>query len=174
MESGSTRAPAEEKSTMAAEFTFPTHIVAVEESITEAVRSILSIARATLVEQGTHLPTAILHTLEGMFPIILPFKDDEQKRSLVAYVKGQALERHAYAVTTVTCAQVVDSRTGEHDEVLVVATAIQGGRPYVVVQHFSRDSDRIVRDFGEMVEGEDAAMPGQMLIFPDWDEEVKH
>lgn len=159
---------------MPAELTFSTKIVAVEASITEAVRSILSIARATLVEHGTHLPTAILHTLEGMYPIILPFKDDEEKKTQVTYVKNQALERHAYAVTTVTCARIVDSRSNDEEEVLVVATAIQGGCPYVVAQRFSRDSDRIVRDFAEVVEGEDAAMPGQMLIFPDWDEEVRH
>ncbi len=159
---------------MAADFKLPTKIVAVEASIAEAVRAILSIARTTLAEQGTHLPTAILHTLEGLFPVVLPFKNDEQKRGLVDYVKAQALERHAYAVTAVTCAQIVDSRTGKEEEALVVATTIQGGLPYVVIQRFLRDADGGAAEFGDIVEGEDAVMPGQMLIYPDWEDEVRH
>lgn len=159
---------------MAADHTFPTTIVAVEESIAHAVKEILAIARATLREHGSHIPTAILHTLEGLLPIILPFKNAEQKKGLVEYVKIQALQRHAYAVTTVTCARIVDSRTGDEEEALVAATAIQGGSPYVVVQRFSRDSDRVVMEFADPTEGEGAAMPGQMLILPDWEEEVRH
>jgi len=159
---------------MTADFKLPTKIVAVEASVAEAVRAILPVARATLVEHGTHLPTAILHTLEGLIPVILPFKDDEQKKGLVEYVKTQALERHAYAVTAVTCAHIVDSRTGKEEEALVVATTVQGGRPYVVIQPFTRDTNGVASVFGDVVEGEEAVMPGQMLIFPDWDEEVRH
>ncbi len=159
---------------MAADFNLPTKIVAVEASIAEAVRAILSTARTTLVEQGTHLPTAILHTLEGLIPMVLPFKDDAQKKGLVDYVKAQALERHAYAVTMVTCAHIVNSRTGGEEEALVIATTVQGGVPSVVLQHFSRDADGVAVAFGDVIEGEDAAMPGQMLIFPDWEQEVRH
>lgn len=159
---------------MTADFKLPTNIIAVEASIAEAVRAILPIARATLVEQGTHLPTAILHTLEGLVPMILPFENEEQKKGLVEDVKTLALKRHAYAVTTVTCAHIVDSRTGKEDEALVVATTVQGGIPHVVIQHFTRDADGVASVFGDVVEGEEAVSPGQMLIFPDWDEEVRH
>jgi hypothetical protein len=51
---------------------------------------------------------------------------------------------------------------------------VQGGRSHVVVQHFSRNENPVRIDFGEVVEGEDAEMPGQMTIFPDWDEEMCH
>lgn len=159
---------------MAPDFRLPTNIVDVEASIAEAVRAILSIARTTLLEHGTHLPTAILHTLEGLFPIVLPFKNDEQKRGLVDYVKTQALNRQAYAVTAVTCALIVDSRTGKEEEALVVATTIQGGLPVVTIQMFSRNAGGAPAVFGDIVEGEDAVMPGQMLIYPDWEEEVRH
>ncbi|MDQ7782119.1 MAG: hypothetical protein RDU20_04520 [Desulfomonilaceae bacterium] len=159
---------------MAPDFKLPTNIVAVEASVTEAARAILSIARATLSEQGIHFPTAILHTLEGLFPILVPFKTDEQKRGLVDYVKTQALERHAYAVSMVTCAHIVDSRTGKEKEAVVVGTTVQGGQPYIVLQYFSRDGNGVVTAFEEVLDGDDAAMPGQMLIYPDWDEEVRH
>lgn len=151
-----------------------TEIVVVEASVVGTVRQILAVARSTLQQHGTHLPTAVLHTLEGVLPIVLPFKNDEQKRALVEYVKKEAIERHAFAVTTITCARVVDSRTGSESEALVLATAIQGGGPYTVVQHFSRHSDRSIGLFGELTEGDEAAMPGQMIIFPDWQEEVGH
>jgi len=142
--------------------------------ITETVREILRIARRTLQEEGAHLPTAILHTMGRMIPIVLPFKDDEQKRALVELVKKQALEKSAYAITTITCARIVDSRTGQVQESLILTTSIQRGRPHVVVQPFSRDADRRVIGFGEMIEGERAGMPGQMMILPDWDAEISH
>jgi len=149
-------------------------IIDLNSLIAETVRVILGIARRTLQEEGSHLPTAILHTMRGMMPIVLPFKNDEQKRALVKQVKKQALEKGAYAVTTITCGRIVDSRTGQEQESLIVATAIQRGRPHMVVQPYSRDADRRVVGFGETIEGERAAMPGQMMILPDWDEEVSH
>ncbi len=142
--------------------------------IFETVRQICLIARQTLLDQGSHLPTAVLHTMEGMHAIVLPFKDAGQKRALVDFVKEQALMRHAYAVTTVTCARVVDSRTGEEEESLVVATSIQGGRPHFVVQRYLRGPDRHVIAFDEVEEGDLAAMPGQMMIVPPWQDEVRH
>lgn len=156
------------------EVTLSSIMVAVDSLIGERVRKIAAIARQNLLEQGTHLPTAIVHTLEGMFPIVLPFKNDEQRRALVEYVKEQALERHAFALTTVTCARVKDARTGREEETLVLTTAIQGGAPYVAVQSFRRGPNDVVTDFGELVEGERAAGPGQMTIFPDWDGETRH
>ena len=148
-------------------------IIPVQQSIDEALKKILEIARFTLQEQKAHLPTAILHTLEGIFPIVLPFKNDEQKRALVEYVKKQAIESHAFAVTTVTSARIVNSRTGEEQECLVSATVVQRGKTYVVLQYFSRDATGAI-EFGEVVEGEDAIIPGQMIIFPEWEEEVAH
>ncbi len=126
------------------------------------------------MEHGTHLPTAILHTIEGAVPIVLPFKNNEQKRELVEFVKKQAVLRQAFAVTTVTCARIVDSRTGREQESLVLSTAIQGGRPHFMVQNFMRGPDREVIGFGEPQEGDLAAMPGQMMIIPQWHEEVSH
>jgi hypothetical protein len=149
-------------------------IIDVNQTIIETVRELLAIARSTLEQYGSHLPTAIVHTVEGMIPIVLPFKDDAQKKALVDYVKKEAVERHSYAVTTITSARIVDARTGQEQECLVLATSVQGGPSYVVVQHFSRKGDEGRIDFGEVVEGEDAQMPGQMTIFPDWDEEVCH
>jgi hypothetical protein len=159
---------------MTDEITMSTSMVAVEAAVEESVRKILPIARATLSQQGTHLPTAILHTLEGLLPIVLPFEEDEQRRALVAYVKRQAVERHAFAVTMVTCARVVDSRTGDEEEALVLVTSVQGGCPCAVTQRFWRDDDHAVSRFGEVVEGDEAVTPGQMMILPDWDEEVRH
>ena len=157
------------------EITMSTSMVALEAAVRESTSKILSIARTTLVQQGTHIPTAILHTLEGLFPIVLPFENNEQKRALVDYVKTQAIERHAFAVTTVTCARVMDSRTGEEDEeALVLATSVQAGKPHVVTQRYWREEDRSVVRFGEVVEGDEAALPGQMMIFPDWNEETRH
>jgi hypothetical protein len=89
-------------------------------------------------------------------------------------VRKKAVESHAYAVTTVTCARIVDSRSGDEEEALIMATAIQGGRPYYCRQSYIRDRDRRVIAFGELVEGDAAAMPGQMLIMPDWDEQTCH
>jgi len=149
-------------------------IVEVHEAIVAAVREILPIAQATLRDHGTHLPTAVLHTMEGLLPIVLPFKDDYQKSALVDYVKKEAVELHAFAVTTVTCARILDSRTGEEEEALVLATVIQGGAPHVVVQRFFRGDDRSVTAFGDAVEDDLAAMPGQMMIFPEWHDEVCH
>jgi len=149
-------------------------IVAAYQSIVDTVREILGIARHTLAQEGTHFPTAVLHTMGGMVPMVLPFKDDEQRKALVAYVKQRSVEIHAFAVSTITCARIVDSRTGEEQECLVVATTVQGGLPYVVVQHFARTEPSRAIDFGDVIEGEDAVMPGQMMIFPDWDDEVCH
>jgi hypothetical protein len=151
-----------------------THIVAVEESVVQSVRQILPVARETLQRQGCHIPTAVLHTLDGMIPIVLPYDSTEERNALIDYVKAQALAKHAFAVTTVTAVRVVDSRSETEEEALVLATAIQGGRPYVVVQKFSRDLDRAVERFGDVVEGDEAAGPGQMIIFPDWHEERYH
>ena len=142
--------------------------------IVETVREILRIACRTLQEEGSHLPTAILHTMGRMVPIILPFENDEQKKALVDHVKKQALEMAAYAVTMITCARIVDSRTGQEEESLVLATSIQRGRPHVIVQPFSRGADLHVTGFGDPIEGERAAMPGQMMILPDWESEVSH
>ncbi len=149
-------------------------MIIVDESIKEVVRTISGIARQTLLQQGGHLPTAVLHTLEGMVTLVLPFKDGAQRKSLVDYVRRKALESHAYAVTTITCARIVDSRSGEEEESIVIATAIQGGRPYYCRQSYIRDCDQHVIAFGELVEGESAALPGQMLVIPDWDQQTRH
>jgi hypothetical protein len=142
--------------------------------VTDSVRAILGIARETLVRHGTHLPTAVLHTLQGLIPIVLPFKDDEQKRALVDYVKRQAIETHAFAVTTVTNARICNSRTGGEQECLVLATVIQRGSPQVLLQHYSKDEQTGDVEFGEAITGDEAIMPGQMMIFPDWEEETCH
>ena len=144
------------------------------ESVIDAARDILSVARKTILEEGTHLPTAILHTLEGLFPILLPFKNNEQKSALVEFVKQQAMEKHAFAVTMITCGRIVNSRTGEEEESLVLATSIQGGRPHLIIQPYFRGPDRHVIGFGDIEEGDLAAMPGQMMIIPPWDEQVSH
>lgn len=149
-------------------------ILNLDDSVAESVRAIMGIARDTLVQYGTHLPTVIFHTMEGLLPVILPFKDEGQRKALSEYVKKRAVELHAVALTTVTCARIVDHRSGTHEECIVAATTIQRGRPYVVRQSFSRDETDAVVAFGDMIEGEDAIMPGQMLIFPDWDDETFH
>jgi len=149
-------------------------IIAVQQSINDTLKKILEIARFTLQEHKSHLPTAILHTLEGIVPIVLPFKNDEQKRALMEYVKKQAIESHAFAVTTVTSARVVNSRTAAEQECLVLATVVQRGKPYIVLQYFSRDEERGAIEFGAVVEGEEAVIPGQMIIFPEWEDEVEH
>jgi hypothetical protein len=143
-------------------------------SIEHVVQHILRIARKTLVESGAHIPTAVLHTTGGYVPIIMPFKDDQQKRALMERVKEQVLDAQAYAVTTVTCARLVDNRTGEEDELLVLATCVRSARPYVVFQPFHRDRHGRVVSFGNVVTGEDAEIPGQMMIIPDWDAEARH
>ena len=145
-----------------------------EHTIVERVRTIMAIARQNLLETGSHLPMAILHTIEGVFPIMLPFKDIDQKRALIQFVKGQALEKKAFAVSTITCAKVIDSRTGEKEESIVVATAVQGGRPHYASQSYVRGPDRHVLAFGKAVEGDGAATPGQMMIIPEWDRETRH
>ena len=149
-------------------------IIDLKESVVEAVQEILRIARSSLEEQGTHPPTAILHTIERMIPIVMPFENDGEKAALTERVKKQVAQHHAHAVTTVTSAQIVDSRTGEKQQCLVAATAMQGGRPYVAVQYFSKDEDTGAVEFGEVIEGEDAEMPGQMIIIPEWEEETCH
>ena len=150
-------------------------VLAAHESIVATVREILTIARDTLTQEGTHFPTVVLHTMGGRVPIVLQYKDDEQRKALVAYVKQRSVEIHAFAVSTITCARIVDTRTGNEQECLVVATTVQGGVPYVVVQHFARtEPPADVITFGDVIEGEDAVMPGQMMIFPDWHEEMCH
>jgi hypothetical protein len=149
-------------------------MIAAEETVIEAVRAILPIARQTLLQDGSHLPTALLHTFDGILPYVLPFKDDEEKKALTKYVRELALEKHAYAVTMVTCARVIDSRTGEEKESLVLATSIQGGSPHVLTQGFTRGPDRRVVAFAEPEEGDHAALPGQMFIIPTWDDEIGH
>lgn len=143
-------------------------------AVNDTVTKIMEIARQTLLQVGYHLPTAILHTLDGAYPIVLPFKDDVQKRALVQTVKNEARRTRAYAVTTVTCARVVDSRTGEEEEAIVIVTAIQGGRPTFVKQGILRDDDRRVLGFEDPERGDHAATPGQMMIIPDWHEETRH
>ncbi|MCA1961291.1 MAG: hypothetical protein LDL33_10890 [Desulfomonile sp.] len=149
-------------------------MIIVEQAVAEMVKEIVSIAKRTLMETGTHIPTAVLHTLDGMLPIVMPFKDDIQKRALMDYVKEQALARDAYAVTTVTSARIVDPRSGEEEECLVLATSIRGGRPHFLVQRYTRGPGKQVNEFGECTEGDRAAMPGQMLIVPSWEDEVSH
>ena len=41
-------------------------------------------------------------------------------------------------------------------------------------RYFSRDEERGTIEFGEVAEGEEAVMPGQMIIFPEWEDEVAH
>jgi hypothetical protein len=152
-----------------------TTIIDVNQSLVEIIRELLEIARRTVQAEGTHLPTAILHNMEGMYPIVLPFKNVEQKQALVDYVKKQAVETHCFAVTTITEAKIVDSRTGSEQECLVLATAVQGGQVYTVVQHFSKNKDMGgMIEFGEVLEGDNATCPGQMVILPEWEEEVSH
>ncbi|MFC1837002.1 hypothetical protein ACFL2Q_20165 [Thermodesulfobacteriota bacterium] len=146
----------------------------VDETLSEAVDKILEIARETLLQHGSHLPTVILHTLQGTCPMVLPFKDAEQKKAMLEFVKKTAVEKNAYAVTTVTCARIVDSRTGEEEESLVVTTAVQGGGSDAVVQSFIRDAERHVIAFGDAISGDHAAMPGQLTIFPPWEDEIPH
>jgi hypothetical protein len=146
--------------------------ISVDQSILDAIRQVLEVARYTLLEERTHLPTAILHTWQGMVPYILPFKDDAQRTALVDFVKEQVREQQAYAVTTVTLGRMINSRTREEQECLVVATVIQPGRSFVITQAFTRDELRRTVEFGEVREGDDAVMPGQMAIFPSWDDEI--
>ncbi len=77
-----------------------TVIVAMHDMIVESVRSMAPIARKTLLASGSHIPTAILHTMSGLFPIIIPYETQEQKKLLVEYVKKEAIKRHAFALTT--------------------------------------------------------------------------
>lgn len=146
--------------------------ISVDQFIMDAIRQILEVARYTLVEQRTHLPTAVLHTWQGAVPYVLPFKDDVQKKSLVDFVKEQVREQEAFAVTTVTIGRIVDSRSREETECLVVATVIQPGRTFVITQEFTRDEERGTIELGDVQEGDDAVMAGQMAIFPTWDEEI--
>ncbi len=149
-------------------------MIVVQEAVIDAVREIASLARGTLLREGTHLPTVILHAPGAMIPLVLPFKTGAQKRAMAAYAREQALEHAAYAVTTVTCGRVIDQRTGDEEETLVLVTAIQGGSPHYYSQRCIRTPDRRVVAFDEPVEGDAAAMPGQMMIFPDWSRELKH
>lgn len=147
-----------------------TKIVAVDESVKRAVEVMLPIARDTLRRDGCHSPTAVLHTLTGVIPILLTFQDIVQRRDQVEQVKVMALEEDAFAVSAITSAKVVDYRSSEFEEALVIATTIRGAKPYVVTQSFLRDPNGAVTSFKDPLEGEDAFMVGQMMIFPEWDE----
>ena len=151
-----------------------TKIIAVREIIVESVRKIVPIARQTLQLSGTHSPTAILHTISGFFPIVMSFENPDEKKEVVEFVKKEALERNAYAVTTVTNSVIIDCRSGAGEEALVLATSIQGGQPYIVMQKYARNVLGHVYSFHEMIEGEDAVVVGQMLIFPEWDRQTSH
>lgn len=146
-----------------------TNIVAVDESVKRAVEVMLPIARDTLRRDGRHYPTAVLHTMTGAIPIMLTYQDCAQRRDQVEQVKTMALEENAYAVTAITCAKVVDYRSSFFEEALVLATTVRGARPYVVTQNFHRDANGNVVCFEDPVQGEDAVMTGQMMIFPDWE-----
>lgn len=149
-------------------------MIDIERAVRDAARELLAMARGMLLDQGTFLPTAVIHTEEGLYPTVLPFKTEEQRKQLVESVKEKAVEMDAYAVTTLTCARLVDSRTGVEEETVVLTTVIQGGEPYTVVQPYTRDENRSVLCFGEISEGDAAAMPGQMTIYPEWPEETVH
>ncbi|MFH0957577.1 MAG: hypothetical protein V1897_02640 [Pseudomonadota bacterium] len=149
-----------------------TRILAIRETIVESVRKIAPIARQTLQLSRTHSPTAILHTISGFYPIVMYYENSEQKKAVVEYVKKEARERHAYAVTTITNNTIVDCRSGEGEEALVLATSIRGCQPYIVMQKYARNMLGAVASFYEMIEGEEAVAPGQMLIFPEWDQEI--
>lgn len=146
-----------------------TCIVAVDEAVKKAVSVILPIARDTLIRDGSHSPTAVLHTMNGAIPVLMTFQDTTQRRDQVEQVKTMAVEENAYAVSAITCAKVVDYRSNEFEETLVIATTVRGLSPYIVTQNFFRDSLGEIKHFSDPVEGEDAWVLGQMLIFPDWD-----
>jgi hypothetical protein len=139
-----------------------------------AIERLLEIARFTLQEHRAHMPVAIVHIMEGAIPIPLPFENSEERKTMVEYVKSVAVETHGYAVTVITSARVVDSRTKAEEECLVLATSVQGGKTHVMIQPFTRNADRGIIEFGPSVEGEQAEMPGQMFIFPEWDQETRH
>ena len=149
-------------------------MIEVEQAVKDTVSEIMAIARGALLDQGTFLPTAVVHTKDGLFPLLLPFKNEKQKKALVDMVKKEAVRLHAYAVTTITCARIVDARTGEEEESLVLITAIRGGAPHIAEQSFKRGKNRVVLYFGEICEGDSAGRPGQMMILPDWNDEPVH
>jgi hypothetical protein len=120
------------------------------------------------------MPTAILHIPDGYLPIVLPYETEDQKHALVKYVKDQVIQLHAFALTTISSAKVVNFRTGAKSECLVLATVMRGNAVHTVVQEFERDQDRGLIEFGRVIKGEDAQMPGQMIIFPEWAPEVYH
>jgi hypothetical protein len=142
--------------------------------IRETVYRLLEIAQFTLQEHKTHIPTAILHAFDGMTPIVLPYENDDHKRALIDFVKEEAVKKDAYAVTVITSSKIEDRRSGLEQECLVLATSLQGGSPYVVVQHFTREHNNDIILFGDLIEGDGAEMPGQMIIFPEWNKEIYH
>ncbi|MGC8605170.1 MAG: hypothetical protein ACP5VS_15995 [Desulfomonilaceae bacterium] len=152
--------------------TVSTVIVAVIDLVVESVRKMAPIARRTLKASGSHTPTAILHTISGLLPILLPFENNQQKKECVEYVKKEALKRNAFAVTTITNSSIIDCRTGEVEDALVLATSIRGCQPYVVIQKYTRDKFGLIEHFYDIVEGDEAFIVGQMLIFPDWEMEI--
>lgn len=147
-----------------------TNMLVVDESVKRAVNLILPIARDTLKRDGSHSPTAVLHTMKGAIPVLMTFQDIVQRRDQVGLVKNMALEENAFAVSAITCAKVVDHRLNVFEESLVIATTVRGMNPYIVTQGFFRDSSGKVTRFGDPVEGEDAWVLGQMMIFPEWDQ----
>mgnify|MGYP000858061806 FL=1 len=150
-------------------FILRTNIIAINESVRKAVNVILPIARDTLKRDGSHFPTAVLHTMNGAIPVLMTFQDIAQRKKQVEHVKSMALEENAYAVSAITCAKVVDCRSSLTEEALVIATTIRGSIPYVVTQSFIRDANGNVAYFHDTVEGDEAFMIGQMMIFPDLD-----
>jgi hypothetical protein len=140
----------------------------------KGAREVLAMARSLVLRQGALYPTAVLHTREGLTPLVLPFKNSEQKRAMVTYVQQRALDLHAYAVTTVTCARVVDSRTREEEESIICVTTVQGGAPLFMAQTLTRDEQGVVICFGDVEEGDSVCGPGQMMILPEWDRQTRH
>ncbi len=146
-----------------------TCLVAVDESVRKTVNLMLPIARDTLRREGSHSPTAVLHTIKGAIPVLMTFQDQSQRRDQLEQVKMMAVEENAFAVSAITCAKIIDHRLNVFEEALVVATTVRGLRPHIVTQAFSRDTCGNIAGFSDPVEGEDAWVVGQMMIFPDWD-----
>jgi hypothetical protein len=148
---------------------FTTNIMAIELLVQKSVDIMLPIARDTIRRDGAHSPTAILHTVSRVIPVMMTFQDIRQRRDQVEEVKKMALEEDAYAVSAISCARVVDCRLSVYEEALVIATTARGLPPYFVKQNFIRDAQGNVIMFEDPVKGEDAWAIGQMMILPEWD-----
>lgn len=146
-----------------------TNIIAIDESVKRAVKVMAPIARDTLKRDGSHSPTAVLHTMSGVIPVLMTFQDAAQRKDQVEQVKIMALTENAYAVSAITCARVIDCRSSHYEEALVIATTVRDCSPYILTQNFLRDNNGNVVSFEDPVEGDDAWTIGQMMIFPDWD-----